>query len=107
VPSRGQVLSGQVVVDGPGHLVVGHRGVGGHVRDQVREHQVRAALAVLAVMLVSVPALAGVPLGGLLCCGSLAAGAGRGIVAGLGDVQLVAQPELLALGAPPGVGVIR
>jgi site-specific recombinase XerC len=28
-------------------------------------------------------------------------------VAGLSDVQLVAQPELLPLDAPPGVGVIR
>src|ERR1039457_3713345 len=37
---------------------------------------------------------------------ALAAGAGRGIVAGLGHVQLVAQPELLALDAPAGVGVI-
>jgi hypothetical protein len=29
-----------------------------------------------------------------------------GVVAGLGDVQLVTQPELLTLDAPPGVGVI-
>ena len=49
VPSRGQVLSRQVVVDGAGHLVVGHGGIGGgHVRDQVREHQVRAALVMPA-----------------------------------------------------------
>src|SRR5712692_4402884 len=36
-----------------------------------------------------------------------AAAAPRGIVAGLSDVQLVAQPELLPLDTPPGVGVIR
>ena len=36
-----------------------------------------------------------------------AAAAGRGIVAGLGHVQLVAQPELLALDAPLGIEVIR
>jgi len=95
-------------VDGAGHLVVGHRGIGGgHGGDQVREHQARAALVMLPVKLVAVPALTGVPIGCPLCRGGQAAGAGRGIVAGLGDVRLAAQPELLALDAPAGVGVIR
>src|SRR5260370_40012513 len=35
------------------------------------------------------------------------AAARRLVVAGLGDVQLVSQPELLPLDAPPGVGVVR
>jgi hypothetical protein len=51
-----------------GHLIVGHGGAGGgHVRDQVREHQVRAALAMLAPM----PVPAGVPPGALSCSGVL------------------------------------
>ena len=50
---------------------------------------------------VLVPAAAG-----RRCCRSRAALTWRGIVAGLGDVQLVTQPGLTALGAPPGAGVI-
>ena len=93
-------------MDGAGHLVVGHRGVGGgHVRDQVREHQVRAG-PVMAAATAAASACHGAPGGGTGCRGGPAA-ARRGIVAGPGDVQLAAQPELLPLGAPAGVGVIR
>ena len=78
-------------MDGGGHLVTGHRGIGGgHVRDQVRERRGPAVL----VMAAAGPAVAG-------------AAAPRLVVAGLGDVQLVSQPELLPLDAPPGVGVVR
>ncbi len=76
------------------------------MRDQVREQQVRAALVMLPA------AWAGparfVTAGGGPGRGPVrAAAARRGIVAGVGDVQLVAQPELLALDTPPGAGVIR
>jgi hypothetical protein len=44
VVAGGEVGAGIAVIDGAGHLVIGHRGIGGgHVRDQVREHQLRAA----------------------------------------------------------------
>ena len=105
MPSGSQVLPGQVVMDGAGHLVVGHGGIGGgHAGDQVRERDLRAALVML-------PAVCAGPArfvtAGGLALAVRAAAAGRGIVAGLGDVQLVAQPEFLPLDAPPGVGVIR
>ena len=60
-------------------------GGGGHVGDQVREHQVRAVLAEP----------------GGAARARWAAAAGRGVIAGLGDVQLAAQPVLLPLGAVP------
>ena len=70
VPSRRQALRREGVVDGAGHLHVGDRGAGGgHAGDQVRE---RGRIAV--------PVVAGA-----------GAAAGRGVVAGLGDVQLVAE----------------
>ena len=51
MPSRCQVLARELVIDGAGHLVVGHRGIGGgHVGDQVREYQVRAVLVMPAVL---------------------------------------------------------
>src|SRR5450755_2132326 len=96
VPSRGQGLSRQRVIDYGGHLVVGDRGVGGgHVGDQVRERRCRA---VLVMATPAGPALAGVDAG---------AAASRLVVAGFADVQLVAQPEGVPLDAPPGVGVVR
>lgn len=48
MPSGSQVLSGQVVMDGASHLVVGHGGIGGgHGGDQVRERHLRAAPGML------------------------------------------------------------
>src|SRR5271157_6537407 len=106
MPSGSQVLPGQVVMDGASHLVVGHGGIGGgHAGDQIRERDLRAALVMLPAVCAG-PARFVTP-DGLGRWPAWAAAAGRGIVAGLGDVQLVAQPELLPLDAPPGVGVIR
>ena len=103
MPSRCQVLARELVIDGAGHLVVGHRGIGGgHVGDQVREYQVRAVLVMPAVLRARPGGASVRP-----CRRAGLAGAGRGVVAGLGNVQLVAQPELLSLDAPAGVGVIR
>jgi hypothetical protein len=58
-----------------------------------RGRQARAALAMLAV------------LRGAAVYGGRTAGAWRG-GAGLGDVQLAAQPEVLPLDAPPGIQII-
>ena len=92
----GQLLHGQVLVDGSGHLVVCNGGVGGgHMRDQIRCRQAGAARSVLAIVRTPAARHSG------------AAGAGRRVVVGLGDVQFVAQPELLPLDAPPGVQIIR
>src|ERR1017187_5862794 len=86
MPSRCQGLPRQLVVDDDGHLVVSHRGIGGgHVRDQVRERRGRAVLVMAAA---ASPALAG-------------AAAPRLVIAGLGDVQLVSQPEGVPLDTPP------
>lgn len=76
---RSQVPGGQILMDRDSRAVVGHGGLGGvHVSDQVRD----------------------LPLS-LLCLI-------RGVLAGLGQVQLVAEPEqLLAFGRPARVGVIR
>ena len=91
-------------MDGASHLVAGHGGIGGgHVGDQVRERDLRAALVMLpAVWAVPARFVSADGLGRL----AWAAAAGRGIVAGLGHVQLAAQPELLPLDAPPGIEVI-
>ena len=108
MPSGSQVPGGQVVMDGTGHLVIGHGGIGGgHVGDQVREHDLRAALVMLPAACAGPAWFVTAAGGGPGCWPFQAAAAGRGIVAGLGDVQLAAQPELLALDTPPGVGVIR
>ena len=101
--ARGQAPGRQGVVNRRGHLVIGHGRVGGrHMRDQVRVHQ---AGAPLLVSLFTRPGLL-VP-GRGAPQGVPAAGAGGRVVAGLADVQLVSQPEGVALGAPPGAGVIR
>jgi hypothetical protein len=106
MPPGSQALRGQVVIDDAGHLVVGHGGVGaGHVGDQVRERHLRAALVMLPAACAR-PARF-VTAGGLGRWPIRTAAAGRGIFAGLGDVQLAAQPELLPLDAPPGIQIIR
>ena len=98
LPGRGQVLACQAVVDDGSHLAVRHRGISGlDMGDQVRERLARA-----------VPGVPGSVRAGLRAAArAVPASARRGIIAGLGHVQLVSQPERIPLDAPPGISVIR